>query len=162
MPRPASLLLAFVLLSLLAPGAIAKDVRGTRQADRLIGTARKDELRGYAGNDRIYGRAGGDSLFGGRGSDKLEGGPGVDVLAGQHGFDVVSGGRGNDFLYTANPTGTRGWGGDVLYAGAGSDTIRTDQNGERDTISCGRGRDTVYAEKRDAVSQDCEEVFRTG
>ena len=47
----------------------------------------------------------------------------------------------------------------LIVAGAGNDTIRA-RNGHRDTISCGPGRDTVYADRGD-VLRGCEIVHRS-
>lgn len=95
--------------------------------------ARASALGG--GNDRLYGRAGNDKLYGGPGNDYLNGGPGNDVLNGGPGKDHFIGGPGNDTIYAR-------------------DHVR----GE--VISCGRGRDTVYADRGDRVAKDCERVFR--
>ncbi|HEY2542170.1 MAG TPA: hypothetical protein VGH92_03875 [Gaiellaceae bacterium] len=46
----------------------------------------------------------------------------------------------------------------LIVAGAGNDTIRA-HNGHRDTILCGAGRDTVYADRSD-VLRGCEIVHR--
>jgi hypothetical protein len=43
----------------------------------------------------------------------------------------------------------------------GNDTIYA-QDGEVDTISCGWGTDTVYADAADVVDGDCENVTRNG
>jgi hypothetical protein len=49
-------------------------------------------------------------------------------------------------------------GGDRLYGLAGNDTIRA-RNGHRDTVDCGSGRDTVYADKGDSLAH-CEIAHR--
>jgi len=49
-------------------------------------------------------------------------------------------------------------GGDVVVAGAGNDVVRA-RNGRRDTIFCGPGRDTVWADRTD-VLRGCEVVHR--
>jgi hypothetical protein len=53
--------------------------------------------------------------------------------------------------------GTNG-GGDVVTAGAGNDTIRV-QDHHTDRVSCGPGRDTVWADRTDKLS-GCEIVHR--
>jgi dipeptidyl aminopeptidase/acylaminoacyl peptidase len=65
------------------------------------------------------------------------------TIAGTAGADVIVG--------TAQ-------GGDVIRAGAGNDTIRA-RNGHRDTVDCGPGRDTVYADRSDRL-RGCEIVRR--
>lgn len=47
-----------------------------------------------------------------------------------------------------------GAGGDVILAGAGNDTIHA-RNGHRDTVDCGPGRDTVWADRSDRL-RGCE------
>jgi Ca2+-binding RTX toxin-like protein len=56
-----------------------------------------------------------------------------------------------------------GYGGDTsvdrFHAGSGNDTVQSrDVPAVRDTVSCGAGTDTVYADKADTVSGDCERV----
>jgi hypothetical protein len=48
---------------------------------------------------------------------------------------------------------------DVVLAASGNDVIRL-RGGGRDAVACGPGRDTVYADRRDVVSSDCERVLR--
>ena len=102
----------------------------------IRGTRSADLLRGTKGSDLIMGLQGADRLFGFRGNDFLQGGYGADLLVGGPGQDVLSGAWGND-------------------------TIRA-RDGARDSISCGRGRDTVDADARDSVTRDCERVRRPG
>lgn len=97
-----------------------------------------------AGNDRLYGDAGNDRLFGSAGADLLKGGPGTDVLAGGSGSDRLIGGSGRD----------------RFVGGAGNDVIRARDNLRRERISCGAGRDVVYADKGDRVASNCEKVRR--
>lgn len=103
----------------------------------LVGTSRADTIRGYAGNDVLRGR---------RGSDHLYGGPGADIIhtgRDTHRRDVVHGGRGPDRITIRVP--------DVVYAGAGNDTVRVRKWGHYGwgwafpTIYCGPGRDTVFS-----------------
>ena len=51
-----------------------------------------------------------------------------------------------------------GSGGDRIAAGAGNDMVRA-RNGRRDVVSCGPGRDTVWADRGDRLSS-CEIVRR--
>lgn len=49
-----------------------------------------------------------------------------------------------------------GAGGDVILAGKGNDTVHA-RNGHRDTVDCGPGRDTVWADRSDTL-RGCEIV----
>jgi hypothetical protein len=49
-------------------------------------------------------------------------------------------------------------GGDVIAAGAGNDAVHA-RNGRRDTVDCGAGRDTVWADKTDKLAH-CEVIRR--
>ena len=73
----------------------------------------------------------------------IDGLKGADTLTGSAGRDVLIGGKGKD----------------TLRGGAGADRILA-RDGERDTVRCGRGKDTVQADKIDAVAKDCEKVSR--
>lgn len=70
--------------------ADAKNVNGTKKADKLKGSKKADMINGRGGNDKIKGRKGADKLKGGAGKDKINavdkakdkkisGGPGKDV-----------------------------------------------------------------------------------
>jgi hypothetical protein len=141
---------------------------------RIVGTARGETLRasdladvvlGLGGDDRLtavdpaytgdtlLGGSGADVLLGDGQGDVLDGGAGTDRLTGRAGPDVVRGGPGSDVL--------RGEGGrDQLYA----------EDGRRDIVSCGTNRlratgpedDVAWVDRRDAVSRDCELVYRGG
>jgi Ca2+-binding RTX toxin-like protein len=57
-----------------------------------------------------------------------------------------------------------GRGADDIDAGSGNDSITSDdesslRRGERDTVRCGPGRDTVVADRRDRISRGCERVI---
>jgi len=107
---------------------------GTAKANTLTGTARNDTLRGLGGNDLLRGLGGADTLVGGPGNDRLLGGDGVDRLVGGSGHDRFAGGAGNDRIEA--------------------------RDGERDTVDCGAGRDTVIADKLDVVGKNCEQATR--
>jgi hypothetical protein len=122
-----------------APPARCSVLRtGTRGRNVLTGTAVGDLLRGLAGNDVLKGMAGDDCLVGGAGNDTLDGGAGNDTLDGGAGNDKLIGGSGNN----------------KLVGGAGNDTINA-RNGKKDTVQCGKGRDTVKADRLDKLS-GCE------
>jgi Ca2+-binding RTX toxin-like protein len=93
-------------------------------------------VNGWGGNDRLTG-SGTTSV------DSIDGGKGNDQIAGLGGPDTIAGGAGRDHI----------------SAGNGDDTIRT-RDGERDVVTCGTGTDTVTADKKDRVAQDCENVAR--
>jgi len=108
-------------------------------ASELSGAAGDDFLKASDGNDRLDGGAGADSLDGGFGDDTLVGGPGPDTIAGDH------------------PSGECGiyW----CKLPSGNDTIDA-RDGERDSVTCGVGYDTVQADPQDTVAPDCEKVER--
>jgi Ca2+-binding RTX toxin-like protein len=91
----------------------------------------------------IRGTARADKLTGTKGPDVIQGGAGADVIRGLGGDDRLVGGTGAD----------------VIDGGAGNDTIYA-RDGTRDHITCGSGRDTVDADRRDVVARDCESVRR--
>ena len=99
-------------------------------------------LRGDGGRDVLRGTAKGDRLIGRAGHDRLFGGRGHDLLVGGAGRDVARGGRGND-------------------------TIRM-RDGERDRVTCGRGRDRAVLDSADKIldarrakpNGRCEKVAR--
>lgn len=128
---------------------------GTDRADTIHGSPFLDFLIGEGGNDRLYGHAGPDDLRGAAGNDRLYGGAGDDVLVGGVGHNVVYGGPGSDRFITSPERGS----GDRVYGGGGNDVVIA-TSGNVDVISCGSGRDSVRADKRDRVARDCERVLR--
>jgi dipeptidyl aminopeptidase/acylaminoacyl peptidase len=79
---------------------------------------------------------------------------GNDIVRTGAGADTVLGGPGRDRLIP-------GSGPDEIDAGAGNDEVVTiDSPRERDVVRCGKGRDVVYADRRDAVAADCERALR--
>ena len=92
-------------------------------------------------NDRLYGENGNDELhLHAPGTTLADGGNGSDGIHGSDGSDVIVGGTGND----------------TITAFAGNDRINV-RDGERDTVNCGAGRDTVRADRRDRL-RGCESV----
>jgi hypothetical protein len=87
------------------------------------------------------------------GKDTIEGTPRADNLNGRGGNDHISGGRGNDTI-------AGGGGRDALDGGPGSDTINA-RDRKLDVVTCGGGTDTVRADGKDVVADDCENVNRT-
>ncbi len=106
-----------------------------RRGRRIVGTNGPDYLTGGGYDDVILGEGGNDAIFGGAGDDRLYGGPGNDVITG-------------------------GAGADRIYGGPGSDTIYAN-DGERDFIDCGAGRDRAVVDSVDVV-KNCEVVTVVG
>jgi hypothetical protein len=100
----------------------------------IVGSARGEYLAGGGHDDTIFGMGGNDTILGGAGDDRLDGGRGNDVITGGIGADRIAG-------------------------GLGSDSISVD-DGERDIVDCGDGRDRVVADPYDLVRKSCEVVVR--
>jgi Tol biopolymer transport system component len=81
-----------------------------------------------------------------RGGGYIEGTRFPDRICGRRGADDIHPGPGKDYV----------------YAGAGPDVIhsRDVYSIYGDVISCGAGRDRVFADRKDKVSRDCERVRR--
>lgn len=136
----------------LAGGAGDDNLSGGDGRDTIRTGSGTNNALGGAGNDRLRGAAGIDRLFGGAGRDQIDGGRGNDQIHGEDGADRLTGGTGRDTLFGGD-------GRDRIDAGTGNDTIEA-ADGERDTIRCGKGRDTVTYDRRDRLSRDCERRFR--
>ena len=121
--------------------------------DRISGRDTRDVLLPGAGADVVLARGGHDRVDAAFGNDVVYGGPGNDVLLGQAGDDRLFGGPDVDIL-------DGGGGRDFLDGGDGNDNISAKDDGYRDTIRCGRGRDFVSADRFDRVAADCEQVSR--
>jgi Ca2+-binding RTX toxin-like protein len=128
--------------------------------DTLIGNRFDNILQGATGSDSISGRAGDDLVDAGRNDaggerparsrDRVKAGPGDDVLFGAGRGTVLDGGSGHD----------------DFIGSEGGDRIRA-RDGQSDSISCYRGRDSVNADGHDFVAGDrdtgrCERVRRRG
>jgi len=129
-------------------GLYSIDVKSRRsnrltQPCRIAGDSRDNGLAGTKGTDGIYGFAGSDRIHAGLGPDYVDGGRGDDTIDGGGDDDRLYGGPGQDRI-----TGGLGW--DAIVANDGS----------RDRVSCGSGRDTVWADRRDDIAGDCELVIR--
>ena len=118
--------------------------RRVATACTITGDGRNDTIDGGPERQSVSAGLGNDLVHGGGGNDVLDGGPGDDVVYGDEGHDVIVGG--NDV--------------DRLAGGEGPDVIRA-RDGWRDSITCGRGRDAVQADRVDLVSADCELVRRS-
>jgi hypothetical protein len=113
---------------------------GTEGQDLLVGTKGEDELRGFGAVDEVFGDSGSDVLYGGADGDLLYGGQDDDVLYGGDGDDFLAGGKGED----------------VIYGGDGNDHLIPSEDGERDKLYCGEGKDKYVADKLNYVSSSCE------
>lgn len=98
-----------------------------------------------AGAASIDGTARADRLRGTDLPDRIDGRAGGDRLLGRGGADLLVGGAGPD----------------RVEGGTGADRLALDQDGSRDSASCGPGRDLVTADRADVVSPDCEVVTVT-
>ena len=155
------------------------DLPGCSKGGLLLGTDKVDELAGEKGDDEVRGLGGSDDIMGGDGNDVLYGGSGRDGVGGYDGDDIIYGGPGNDgrsvivaghggddVIYggPGDDVNLAGFGGkDVIYGGPGDDTKldvasagEFGNDGQRDKLYCGEGRDTYYAEKIDYVDSSCE------
>jgi Ca2+-binding RTX toxin-like protein len=117
-------------------------IRGTRKANRIFGTRRDDLILGRGGADRIAGKAGNDCIRGMNGRDRLFGGRDNDLIRGGAGRDRIVPGPGRD----------------KVLGGGKADRIRS-RDGRRDVVRCGRGRDTVLADRKDRL-RGCERIRR--
>lgn len=133
--------------------------------DRVEAGAGNDTVLAGLGNDTVNAGTGDDLVYGGAGDDSLNGGAGSDRLFGGDGNDTVNGGDGNDLIDTsgstplpdidyptlypadADPQNDR----DLVYGGAGNDTILTGDDadtiygdGGDDLIDAGIDADLVY------------------
>jgi Ca2+-binding RTX toxin-like protein len=172
-----------------AVGGSGSDVLvGNSSDNALIGTGGSDSLSGAAGNDFLEGGLGADTMLGGDGLDAvsyadrttavsvdLDGQPGDDGEPGegdatQSDIEDVVGGAGGDLLVgnaTANviiggagDDRLRGLEGEDLFDGAaGNDTLES-RDAFQDRAFCGVGQDSVVADSRDYVEEDCELIDR--
>lgn len=119
------------------PASSEKKISGTSGNDQIVGSRHDDTIYALGGNDMVFDPNGGNNVaFGGEGNDwlglvgPLYGGPGEDTLE-PEGGSKVSGGPGADLVIA--------------------------HNDERDSISCGAGRDIVYFDKGlEEPAADCE------
>ena len=151
--------------------AYAATINGTGGPETIIGTTRGDNIDAKAGLDTVIGLSGNDRIKGGAGDDAIQADgtcpPGAQDLESCDqtrgtGNDGIYGGSGSDTLFgnVGNDTIAGGLGRDNLLGSAGDDRIYA-RDRERDSINCGSGRDTVFANRADSVSRNCERVHRT-
>ncbi len=130
---------------------------GRGGGDTLVGGLGRDRVFGGNGNDESHGESGNDRMGGGRGDDTQFGEGGNDTIFANQGVDTSAGGAGNDTLWalsrkdvTPGPNGEVDQVGDTLDGGEGNDRFRT-RDGEVDRITCGEGRDRVFADQVDVI-----------
>jgi Ca2+-binding RTX toxin-like protein len=100
---------------------------------------------------RLTGGDGDDTIDGGQGNDEISGGAGNDGLSGRAGNDTIDGGPGVDAINGDTPANPRHTGNDTLLA----------RDGERDSVACALGADSVVADAIDVVEElDCEVIDR--
>ncbi len=129
------------------------------QPGRYVGTDGADriELVQIEGASSLDGAGGDDVLKASDGTDHLDGGTGADTLDGGFGDDTIVGGPGADAITGDRASGECG----IYYCKLphGNDTIDA-RDGERDSVTCGVGADTVRADPTDLVAPDCETIDR--
>ncbi len=130
MRRTTLLTLTMGLLLVLASGiALAATIKGTAGNDFLRGTDSRDIIGARGGNDEVRARGGNDDVFGGPGNDKLFGMKGNDLIVGGDGVDQLEGGTGND-------------------------TLKSHNDDNADTLSCGPGDDVAFVDVDDVVDDN--------
>jgi hypothetical protein len=145
--------------------------RGTEDDDLITVPSFPSRIEGLGGNDFIFtggphtraeGGGGNDKivglglLLGGQGDDRLDAGAGERGAGGR-----LSGDPGDDFLTGSDgPDRFSGGPGADRISGRGANDLIRVRDGERDTVRCGTGSDTVIADRRDVVRSDCNRVVR--
>jgi Ca2+-binding RTX toxin-like protein len=131
----------------------------TSSFGRLVGTDAAEHLEVFqiTGSGELIGHGGDDTLKGADGPDTLNGGAGADDLDAGFGDDHITGGPGADSIAGDRRGGDCGpvW----CKLPFGNDTIDA-RDGERDSVTCGVGADSVKADPIDVVAGDCETVDR--
>ena len=119
---------------------------GTDASERIYGTPELDRIDGGGGDDTIHALAGWDKVFDTEGRNAAYGGDGDDwITISGSGY----GGPGEDTIEVVFREGK-------AVGGPGADLIVVHDD-ERNTVSCGTGRDTVYFDKElDSLAADCE------
>lgn len=107
-------------------------------------------FHGGPGADLVVGGLPTSDLVGGGGPDEIVGGEGPDRLRGRGGDDRISGGRSGDGI-------VGGRGSDDVFGGPEDDRIAVNDGG-RDLVRCGPGRDRVRVDSLDRV-RGCERVI---
>ena len=109
--------------------------------DNIYADDNDSDNRGRA--DVVEGRDEDDIIRGQEGNDELAGGEDDDTLYGNSGDDVIV-----DRLSTNDN--------DTVYGGGGDDDIDVSDGDGDDVVSCGTGRDRVWADSGDDIKGNCE------
>ena len=157
--RPITVLLVSMLLVALAAGAaLAANVNGTANPDRITSPYKQtpsspaitltgsDVIRALGGNDVVDANLGNDKIYGGEGDDTLIGAGQTDTVKGQNGDDTIL------LALRDTPNSL-----DKGFGGAGDDVFKA-EDGNKDYIDCGTGDDTVesFDDGLDVVKANCE------
>jgi Ca2+-binding RTX toxin-like protein len=121
-------MLVVVFLSAVPALATLPVIVGTSAGEQIMGTRNAEEIRGLGRSDEISDGFGRDLVYGGMGADNLIG------YGGDTSVDRFYGGHGNDIFQPR------------------------DVPAVKDVVICGSGTDTVYADKADVLSGECEQV----
>ena len=145
------------------------------------GDSGDDNIRSFASRLTILsGGSGDDLLYGERSENQLSGDTGDDdLILREDRIDsgTLTGGGGNDVMlvigdpsqFSTAVTFSGGSGGDLMVGHRGKDTVSGDRGRDiidvsgdtdlQDTVDCGRGADTVYADAGDVIAANCETVL---
>jgi Ca2+-binding RTX toxin-like protein len=141
--------------------------------DLLIGSSNSNTtLDGGPGADTLYatgtaatltGDDGKDTVYSNTATPDVDGGDGADTIVSLHSDPTVvggfHGGNGADVIVAELPDPSRQLAYGTYDGGVGNDVIDVTRDGSgADAVSCGDGRDTVYADAADIVAADCETV----
>lgn len=108
-------------------------------SSKVVGSDQGDQIRTDDLGDEIDGKAGNDVIEAGYGDDRIVGGPGQDSINADAGSGACN------FLVCRGPYG--------------NDHVDV-RDGEKDSVTCGVGTDTVIADPIDEIAADCENVDR--
>ncbi|MCB9849576.1 MAG: hypothetical protein H6817_02605 [Phycisphaerales bacterium] len=135
------------------PTTTTNTITGGPGNDALIGSTASDLIQGGAGNDLIVGAGGADRLLGDDGNDLIFGGGGADDIHGGDKIDFLVGNKGNDCIFggggqvlSQGPFSIAM--GDIFVGVDGDDLIANgesedDSLSEIDVVFGGAGDDTV-------------------
>jgi len=108
-------------------------------SSKVVGSDQGDQIRTDDLGDEIDGKGGNDVIEAGYGDDRIVGGPGQDSINADAGSGACN------FLVCRGPYG--------------NDHVDV-RDGEKDSVTCGVGTDTVIADAIDEIAPDCENVDR--
>src|SRR5918997_2298170 len=149
MRRTATILVVVALMVVFSTGVVLAayevSITGIDAADIISGTRKAEHISGLGGDDQLNGGGRAELVEGGLGSDELGDGTYRDAVYGGGGADNLIG-QGDDTSV------------DRFYGGGGDTVQSRDVPAVKDTVKCGAGTDTVYADKADVVGDGCERV----